>query len=173
MTTTTTATQQDAPPFVYTTYIRTTPEELWTALTTPAFTMRYWGVGLESDWQVGSVVAWDFRGTRMAEPEQVVLESDPPRRLSYRWHAITDGFLAAVEADDELAAAFRAENLSTVTFDLEPVDAEQGGPQVKLTVTHGGFREGSAIREGVSQGWPAILSSLKTLLETGSPLAEG
>lgn len=153
-------------PFVYTTYLRTTPDQLWTALTDPAFTTRYWGVALTSDWTVGSTVAWEFAGARMAEPEQLVLESDRPWRLSYRWHAVTPEFLAAIEADPEEGARIAAEPLSVVTFEVE-----QLGDQVRLTVTHGGFEPDSLIRDGVSQGWPSILASLKSLLETGEPLS--
>lgn len=151
--------------FVYTTYIRTTPEQLWQALTDPSFTSRYWGVELTSDWTVGSTVAWEFAGATMAEPEQVVLVSEPPHRLSYTWHAITEEFGRAIDADPEVLAAFAAEPLSVVTFEIEPM-----GELVKLTVVHGGFEDGSQIREGISGGWPQILASLKTLLETGEPL---
>ena len=152
--------------FVYTTYIKTTPEQLWQALTEPAFTQRYWGVELSSDWRVGSTVSWRFQGITMAGDDQTVLESDPPRRLSYRWHGITPEFAQVIDASDEAAAAMRAEPRSQVTFEIEPV-----GEVVKLTVTHAGFGPGSALLAGVSEGWPAILASLKTLLETGEPLA--
>ncbi len=151
--------------FVYTTYIRTTPEQLWAAITEPAFTKRYWGVELTSDWQVGSVVAWEFGGARMAEDDQVVLESDPPSRLSYRWHAITPEFGKVIDADEETVARLAAEPRSVVTFDIEPLEGH-----VRLRVTHGGFADGSEILPGISEGWPAILASLKTLLETGEPL---
>src|SRR3954449_1901618 len=91
--------------FVYTTYIKTTPEDLWRALTDPAFTRRYWGVELRSDWEVGSELVWEQRGVTIADPEQVVLESDPPRRLSYTFHTFTPEFGATVGVSDELAAA--------------------------------------------------------------------
>ena len=154
--------------WVYTTYIATTPEQLWQALTDRTFTERYWGVALTSDWQTGSPVTWEFAGVTVAEPGQIVLAADPPRRLSYTWHVITPAFTAALGGDDDDEwAAMAAEPLSHVTFDIEPA-----GTMVKLTVTHGGFEPGSAVRAGVSQGWPSILSSLKTLLETGAPLPE-
>lgn len=151
--------------FVYTTYIRTAPERLWQALTDPAFTRRYWGAELASDWRPGSPVTWRYAGATMADEQQVVVESDPPRRLSYYWHAITPEFVAAVGGSDAEWAAAAAEPLSLVTFDLEPV-----GETVRLRVTHGGFADGSEILPGVSEGWPEILASLKTLLETGEPL---
>lgn len=151
--------------FAYTTYIRTTPDALWRALTDPAFTSRYWGVELTSDWQVGSVVSWRFAGVTMADEACVVVESDPPRRLSYRWHPITPEFGRAIEADDEQVARLAAEPRSTVTFEIEPA-----GEMVRLRVSHGGFAPGSELLSGISEGWPAILASLKTLLETGEPL---
>jgi uncharacterized protein YndB with AHSA1/START domain/DNA-binding transcriptional ArsR family regulator len=151
--------------FVYTTYIRTTPESLWEALTAPAFTSRYWGVELTSDWRVGSVVSWQFAGVTMADDQGVVVESDPPRRLAYHWHPITPEFGRAIEAGEDEVARLAAEPRSLVTFELEPV-----GELTRLRVTHGGFAEGSEILPGISEGWPAILASLKTLLETGEPL---
>ena len=93
-----------------------------------------------------------------------MLAADPPRRLSYTWHVITPEFAAAIGGDEDEWTTMAAEPLSHVTFDIEPA-----GSMVKLTVTHGGFEPGSAVRAGVSQGWPSILSSLKTLLETGAP----
>lgn len=167
MTASTPATVTDqAADFVYTTYIATTPEQLWQALTERAFTERYWGVALTSDWTAGARVTWEFAGATMDDRDQVVLVADRPRRLSYTWHAVTPAFIDAVGGEDDEWTAAAAEPLSQVTFDIEPA-----GAMVKLTVTHGGFGPGSVIRDGVSQGWPSILSSLKTLLETGEPLA--
>jgi uncharacterized protein YndB with AHSA1/START domain/DNA-binding transcriptional ArsR family regulator len=157
----------EKPEFVYTTYIRTTPERLWEALTDPVFTRRYWGVTLTSDWAAGSGMTWEQFGATVSDPEQVVLESEPGRRLSYTWHTFTPDFAKACGLPDELAAAMAAEPRSKVTFEIEPA-----GDMVKLTVVHDGFAPGSAVLEGVSGGWPAILSSLKTLLETGEPLIE-
>jgi uncharacterized protein YndB with AHSA1/START domain/DNA-binding transcriptional ArsR family regulator len=151
--------------FVYTTYIKTTPEDLWRALTDPAFTRRYWGVELRSDWEVGSELVWEQRGVTIADPEQVVLESDPPRRLSYTFHTFTPEFGATVGFSDELTAAMAAEPRSKVTFEIEPLD-----PKVRLTVVHDGFPEASQVLPRISGGWPAILANLKTLLETGEPL---
>ncbi len=159
-------TSGQATAFVYTTYIRTTAEQLWQAITEPAFTQRYWGVALHSDWAVGSTIAWEVAGIMIAEPDQVVLTADPPRQLAYTWHAVTPEFIAAVGGSEEELAAMSAENRSIVTFDLQ-----HAGELVKLTVTHAGFTPGSAILAGVSNGWPSILASLKSLLETGEPLA--
>ena len=83
------APSMDGPQFVYTTYIRTTPERLWQALTDPTFTSRWWQTTFETDWKVGSTMTWDNHGVVIADPEQVVLESDPYRRLAYRWHTFT------------------------------------------------------------------------------------
>jgi DNA-binding transcriptional ArsR family regulator/uncharacterized protein YndB with AHSA1/START domain len=152
--------------FVYTTYINTTPEQLWTALTEPAFTKRYWGVALVSDWKVGSTVTWELEKVTIADDAQVVLVSDPPRRLSYTWHTITPEFSAAYGGDAEYLATASAERRSTITFDLEPQ-----ADLVKLTVTHDDFEPGSIVLPGITEGWPSIIASLKTMLETGAPLA--
>ncbi|MFJ7274408.1 ArsR/SmtB family transcription factor [Kitasatospora sp. NPDC098663] len=151
--------------FVYTTYINTTPERLWQALTDPAFTERYWGVRLETDWAEGSPVVWAERGARSADPEQVVLVHEPYRRLSYTWHTFTPQWARTVGVGEELRAELAGERRSKVTFELVP-----HGNQVKLTVTHDDFDPAGALRSMCSQGWPAILSSLKTLLETGEAL---
>ncbi|RSM67006.1 ArsR family transcriptional regulator [Amycolatopsis sp. WAC 01376] len=153
--------------FVYTSYIKTTPERLWQALTDPAFTKQYWGCEFTSDWKPGSTMAWDQLGVKLEDPEQVILESDPYRRLSYTWHTFTPEFAKSVGLDDDVSAKLQAESRSKVTFDLEPV-----GDTVKLTVVHDGFDQGSTALEMVKGGWPSILSSLKTLLETGEPLPE-
>ena len=86
----------EKPSFVYTTYIQTTPERLWEALTSPAFTQRYWNAAFETDWAPGSEMVWNLLGVRIADPEQVVLEADPPRRLSYTWHTFTPELARAV-----------------------------------------------------------------------------
>jgi uncharacterized protein YndB with AHSA1/START domain/DNA-binding transcriptional ArsR family regulator len=162
----TTRTADPATEFVYTTYIRTTPEQLWEALTDPAFTRRYWGVGLVSDWTTGSTIAWEVADITVSDPEQTVLAADPPKHLAYTWHTVTPEFIDAIGGTPEQLETFSAEPRSRVTFDIEPV-----GELVKLTVTHGGFEPGSAILDGISNGWPGILASLKSLLETGEPLA--
>jgi uncharacterized protein YndB with AHSA1/START domain/DNA-binding transcriptional ArsR family regulator len=151
--------------FVYTTFIKTTPEQLWQALTDPAFTSRYWGVTFETDWQVGSTITWNFKGVVMADPEQVVLEAEPYRRLSYTFHTFTPEFAAVVGLSEELRAKMSSERRSKVTFDIEP-----RGETVKLTAIHDGFEPGSTVLEMVSGGWPELFSNLKTLLETGDTL---
>ncbi len=154
----------DSRTFLYTTYIATTPERLWQALTEPALTERYWGVSLESDWTEGSPLVWKQGGATMADPEQVVLSSDPYRQLAYTWHSFTQAWAKGVGLSEDVRAEIAAERRSAVTFDLEPQ-----GSQVKLTVTHD-FDPAGALHAMCSQGWPPILSSLKTLLETGEPL---
>jgi DNA-binding transcriptional ArsR family regulator/uncharacterized protein YndB with AHSA1/START domain len=148
--------------FVYTTYITTTPERLWQALTDPAFTGRYWGTTITSDWRAGSPMTWEYKGVTIADPEQVVLVSEPFTTLSYTWQTVTPEFAQAVGFSDEYLARVAAERRSKVTFTIEPA-----GETVKLTVVHNGFDPGSAMLESVSGGWPVVLSSLKTLLETG------
>jgi uncharacterized protein YndB with AHSA1/START domain len=138
------------PEFVYVTYIETTPEKLWHALTDPDFTARYWfGVRLESDWKVGSRFAMVMNGTTNDAGE--VLEYDPPRLLSYTFV--------------NLSEKYRDERPARATFVLEA-----HGSLVKLTLTHEGFDEGSKMLPAISKGWPAILSGLKSILETGRPL---
>jgi uncharacterized protein YndB with AHSA1/START domain/DNA-binding transcriptional ArsR family regulator len=147
--------------FVYTTYIKTTPERLWQALTDPKFTEQYWHQHFETDWKVGSDMVWHLGDVAMAGPGQVVLEHDPYTRLSYTWHHMTPEFAKAVEMDDDLYQRARREPLSTATFELQPVN-----DQVKLTVIHTGFEPGSAIREMVSEGWVPLISDLKSFVES-------
>ena len=105
-------------------------------------------------------------GLVVSDPEQVILESDPYRRLAYTWHTVTPEWAAEVGMDEATADTWRAEPRSKVAFDIEDV----GNGVVKLTVKHDGFESGSAVLQGVSDGWPAVLSSLKTVLETGAAL---
>jgi DNA-binding transcriptional ArsR family regulator len=105
----------DRPSFVYTTYIRTTPEQLWRALTEPAFTRRYWKAAFTTDWAPGSTMGWDLFGTEIADPEQVVLEADPPRRLSYTWHTVTPELAERLRLSDEARERLAAERRSRVT----------------------------------------------------------
>ena len=160
----------DKPEFVYTTYIRTTPEQLWRGLTEPAFTRRYWGLAWESDWKTGSPVTLklDKDGVTVADPAQVVLESDPYRRLAYTWHSFTPEWAAAYDVSADHLAKVASEPRSKVTFDIEPL-----GDYVRLTVVHDGFEAGSAVLPGITQGWPLLMSSLKSLLETGDVLPAG
>jgi uncharacterized protein YndB with AHSA1/START domain/DNA-binding transcriptional ArsR family regulator len=157
----------DSPEFVYTTYIDTTPEKLWQALTEPAFTEQYWGTRFGSDWRKGSTMTWSMKNWTSVSDEQVVLESEPYTRLSYTWHDMGPDFAAAFDFPAEEVAAFAAEPRSRVTFTLEPL-----GELVRLTVEHTGFPPGSKVYEGIRGGWPAIIASLKTLLETGKPLPD-
>ena len=140
------------PEFVYVTYIETTPEKLWNALTNREFTRRYWfNTEVKSDWKVGSPLALVMDGKVTDTGE--ILEAEPPRRLSYSFKH---------EVDD----AMRNEGPTKVVFTLESYDN-----LVRLTVTHEGFAEGSRLLGGISKGWPAILSGLKSLLETGKMLS--
>ena len=138
------------PELIYTTYIRTTPEKLWNAITNPEFTRQYWG-GNEnvSDWKKGSkwqhVVSDEKRTVRVVGK---VVESVPPKRLVLTWAD------PANEAD-----------VSRVTFEIEAID-----DTVRLDVIHGDFQPGSDMVNKVSGGWPRVLSSLKSFLETGKAL---
>jgi uncharacterized protein YndB with AHSA1/START domain len=160
--------------FSYSIYVEAAPDEVWRGLTDRAFTRRFWrhptmgGNTFPSDWTTGST--WDLVhedvGLVVNDPEQVILEADPPHRLSYTWHSFTPEWAALAGLAEETAAAWRAEPRSKVAYDLE----ERGMGVVKLTVTHDGFGPESQVLLAISQGWPAVFSSLKTLLETGSPL---
>ncbi|MFV8051811.1 ArsR/SmtB family transcription factor [Mycobacterium sp. 48b] len=147
--------------FVYTTYIRTTPERLWQAITNPAFSSIYLGHAIESEWQKGSSYVWVENGLRIEDPEQAITESDPYQRLAFTFHAFTPELQQiAPDLDEQAIADAAAERRSRVAFDIEPA-----GDQVKLTVTHDGFDPGSTVREMIAHGWPLKLSSLKSALE--------
>lgn len=140
------------PDFVYVTYIRTTPDKLWEALTSSDFSRRYWfGTEFRSDFKVGSPFAL-VMGGKVSDTGEI-LEADRPRRLSYTFKH---------ELDDEM----RKEGATKVVFTLAP-----HGEFVKLTLTHEGFGKDSKLLNGISKGWPAILASLKSLLESGDALA--
>jgi len=147
--------------FVYTTYIRTTPERLWQALTDPEFTEQYWQLHHETDWKPGSPMVWHQGDVVISGPGQVVVEHTPYTRLSYAWHHITPEFAKKYEIDEATYERTSREPLSMATFELEPVDG-----QVKLTVIHSGFEPDSTIRTMIQDGWPALLADLKSLLET-------
>lgn len=136
--------------FVYVTYIRTTQDRLWSALTTDTdFMKQYWfGVYCQSQWTAGStwkMVAPD--GKILDDGE--ILESEPPKRLVIRWTHRTRPEL-------------EAEGASHCTFELETL-----GPAVRLAITHTIEREASKLIEAVSGGWPKIVSNLKSMLEGG------
>jgi len=158
----------DKPSFVYTTYIQTTVERLWQALTQPEFTERYWSQTFESDWQPGSTMVWHTRGLTIADPEQVVIEAEPFRRLSYTWLTHTAEWAETLNLNDDTRERLVAEPRSKVTFEMEPLE----GDQVRLTVVHDGLEPGGVTAPLVSNGWPRVLSNLKTLLETGDPLPD-
>jgi DNA-binding transcriptional ArsR family regulator/uncharacterized protein YndB with AHSA1/START domain len=161
-------TPMDKPSFVYTTYIKTTPERLWQALTEPAFTQRYWNITFDTDWKPGSTMTWHQRGVAIVDPEQVVLEAEPYTRLSYTWHSFTPEFAEALGLKDDVFERVSAEPRSKVTFEIEEL-----GDRVKLTVLHDTADPESLVTKMVSSGWPRVLSDLKTLLETGDTLPAG
>lgn len=135
--------------YVYVTYIRTTPTELWNALTDEEFTQQYWfGVRLQSDWTVGAPWKMLYPDGRLTDSGEV-LEVDPPKRLVLRWR-------------NEFRPELKAEGYARCVFELEPT-----GDVVKLTVTHSIDVDNSQLITAVSGGWPRILSNLKSLLETG------
>ena len=135
--------------FVYVTYIRTTPAKLWEALTDAQFVRQYWfGVTVESAWKKGAPWKLIYPDGRASDSGEI-LESDPPRRLVIRWQ-------------NQWNPELNAEGPSGCTIELEPT-----GKAVKLTITHEIERPDSRLIAAVSQGWPLVLSNLKSLLETG------
>jgi uncharacterized protein YndB with AHSA1/START domain len=139
--------------FVYVTYIRTTPQKVWDALTRPEQTPLFWfGTLQECDWKPGSDWKLKFTDGRVADAGKV-LEVDPPRRLKLEWR-------------HQLDPQMHAEGASRCLYEIEPVN-----DGVRLTVTHEIDVEHSKFIAAVSGGWPHILSSLKSYLETGQALA--
>jgi uncharacterized protein YndB with AHSA1/START domain len=140
--------------FVYVTYIRTTPEKLWQALIEPEFTRQFWSqCWQESEWKAGASWRLMIPDGRVGDSGEI-LEIEPQRRLVLSWR-------------NEFKPEMREEGYSRLTLELE-----QFGGSVKLTVIHEMDRTGSKLIEAVSGGWPLILASLKSLLETGEPLEE-
>lgn len=136
--------------FVYVTYIRTTPEKLWTALTDAQFMRQYWfGTRCESTWTAGSSWRMVYPDGTITDAGEIV-EAEPPRRLVIRWR---NQFRPELEAEGE----------SLCTMELEP-----SGAAVKLSITHTIERDPSKFITAVSGGWPKVISNLKSLLETGS-----
>lgn len=151
----------NSPAFVYTTYIRTTPERLWQAITDPAFSNRYMGHALVSDFKKGSSYVWsDCTGLEIEDSEQVILESEPYRRLAFTFHTFVPELMTLGLAEDVVKKA-ASERRSKVSFDIEPADDSQ----VKLTVIHDDFPPESTVRELISGGWPWKLANLKSELE--------
>jgi uncharacterized protein YndB with AHSA1/START domain len=138
--------------FVYVTFIRTTPEKLWEALLKPEFTKQYWfGVTLDSEWKKGSPWKMVFPNGNVTDSGEV-LEIEKPKRLVLKWR-------------NEFRPELTAEGFSKCTMEIEPTEGA-----VKLTVIHEIDQPKSKMIEAVSGGWPKILASLKSLLETGEPL---
>jgi uncharacterized protein YndB with AHSA1/START domain len=141
------------PSYVYVTYIETSAEQLWQALTDGDFTERYWfGHRISSDWKTDS----SYRFAKDGQPtvEGKVISFDPMQRLAYSWE----------NRKPEAAG----EGASRVTFDLEP-----RGKVIKLTVTHDELGEDGKTLRDISGGWPMVLSNLKSLLETGRTIEIG
>lgn len=146
--------------YLYVTYIATTPETLWSALTNPSPTRLWWvnpgdahAHEAQSDWKSGS--PWKLSSTDGSGQTHIagkVEETTPPSRLVFSWARPSE------EAD--------ASKHSRVAFDIEPY----GNGLVRLTVSHSELDE--AVHAGISGGWPKVLSNLKTFLETGKALAK-
>ena len=138
--------------FVYVTYINTAPEKVWDALIDNEMIKQYWSRHKNmSDWKVGSTWLHQDYDSGTTDIEGKVIEIEAPQRLVLTWTG----------ANEDL----RSEKPSRVTFDIRPfLDV------ARLTLTHDELEAGSKMFEGITAGWPVVLSSLKTLLETGRPL---
>jgi uncharacterized protein YndB with AHSA1/START domain len=138
--------------FVYVTYIQAEPQRVFAGLTEPEFTRAYWdGVWHDAEWRAGGSWKLMFPDGRVADSGEVV-EYDPPRRLVLKWR-------------NEFKPELREEGYSRCEITLEP-----DGPVTKLTIHHSIDRANAKLIEGVSNGWPRLMASLKSLLETGAPL---
>ena len=147
------ATMDTRPAQIYTVYIRAPREKVWDAITKPEFTHRYFfGSEPASGWKPGDRLLWTEHDTGRELVDGEVIECDKPRRLVHSW---------IVKYDETLTA----EGPSRVTWELEETDGV-----TKLTAIHDDFPAGSKVYENVAGGWSLILSGLKTLVETGSPL---
>ena len=143
-----------APDFVYVVYIAAGIDKVWNGLIDRELTKAYWDHYNVSDWKRGS--RWEHvrsDGSGKVDIVGRVVEIDPPRRLVVSW-------AAPREADDETRH-------SRVTYEIRPI-----GPDSRLTVTHSDLEAGSGMLRGITRGWPAVLSNLKTLLETGRTLSD-
>lgn len=144
----------DAPDFVYTIYIAAKITTVWDGLINKEITQKYWGRHNKSDWEIGS--KWEhvrMDGSNIVDVHGQVLEVDPPTKLVVTWNG-------PQESKTHEPAP------SVVTYDLVAL-----GPDTKLTVTHSQLNKDSVMHNGVTQGWQAVLSNLKTTLETGKPLS--
>jgi uncharacterized protein YndB with AHSA1/START domain len=140
------------PSFIYVTYIKTTPEKLWSALTDPNLMKQYWfGMHQKAEWKAGGPWQLVFPDGRIADAGEVI-EIEPPKRLVVKWR-------------NEWKPELKAEGYSRCTMEMEQV-----GEIVRLTITHEIDKPGSKFIEAVSGGWPKVLASLKSLLETGTAL---
>lgn len=135
--------------FAYTTYVLSTPQKVFEAITTPDIARRYWGHENVSDWKPGS--KWEHiraNDERTVELVGKVVEVSAPSRLVITW-------ANASQAADPAS-------YSRVTFEIGEYEN-----MAKLTVTHDELKAGSGMENGIKKGWPIVLSSLKSLLETG------
>lgn len=135
--------------FVYVTFIRTTPEKLWAALTDPSQMKEYWfGMHFKTEWKLGAEWQMLFPDGRVADTGEI-LELDPPTKIALKWR-------------NEFRPELKAEGFSLCTIELEPY-----GSSVRLSIVHTIERAESKFIQAVSGGWPKILSNLKSLLEGG------
>jgi len=135
--------------FAYVTFIRTTPEKLWSALTDVTQMKEYWfGMQINTEWKTGAPWKMVFPDGRVADTGEI-LELEPTRRIRLKWR-------------NEFRPELKAEGFAVCTIEIEPY-----GDAVRLSIMHTIERADSKFIQAVSGGWPKILSNLKSLLETG------
>lgn len=138
--------------FTYVTYIRSDLERLWAALTTPELTQTYWfQIHFETSWKAGSAFRLIYPDGRVADTGEI-LEIEPPHRLVLKWR-------------NEFVPEMTEEGYSRCEIEITAL-----GEVARVSVEHTIERAPSKFIEGVSRGWPAVLSGLKSLLETGEAL---
>ena len=148
-------TMSGTPTQVYQVFIKASPEQVWDAITRPEFTARYFfGSRVQTTGEAGTPIRHLAADSDELWGDDAILESEPPRRLVHTWRSLYDPEMAA-------------EPSSRVTWEIEP----QPGGVIKLTVIHDHLEGSPKTAAGVSGGWTFVLSGLKTLLETGEPLA--
>jgi uncharacterized protein YndB with AHSA1/START domain len=154
----------EKPEFVYATYIRTTPEKLWEALTSGDFSEKYWmGFRIEMEQKVGGTIhIYPPKGSQnnCGDHEGKVLECEPNHKLVYTWNQ-----------NDKPEVAAKRKGPSRVTYEITPM-----GAQVRFRLVHENLlpddvEKSPNMLKGINNGWPAVISSLKSLLETGEAIA--
>lgn len=153
--------------FVHRLYVRATPDEVYAALTDAALTARFWsGLSFDTTWEPGAPMVWRMPEVAIDDPAPVVLEADAPRRLAVTRRTLTPEWAHASGSTRRRARAWPPRRARAPLY-VEPPEGV-----ARLTVTHSGPAGDGAAVAAVREGWPPILSSLTSLLESDEPLFE-